>query len=202
MHFGGAGSARSAPPPRAGQKVVLKSQRESVAPDAFLASHYDRACNQFREMIGNSAALGGSAVVITSVEYYGFENSPMQTRFDAAKLTFQQKNKDDKEVWVFHGTKTEAAISSIMTGGFKVGGQDVPVAVGTAYGQGVYSACGPSTPMGYGQATKAVILAKALPGACRGGHETGGGDSWRPNGDWYIFKKSEQVMPCYVVRLG
>ena len=142
-------------------------------------------------------------VNIVSVDYYGYERSALQTSYDAQRALFVQANKPDNEIWVFHGTKTQQAIESIMTGGFKVGGQNGhPVACGTAYGQGVYSATGPDTPMGYGSATKAVILAKALPGACRGAHQNGGGDSWKPKGDWCIFAKRDQVLPCFVIHFS
>ena len=196
VHFGngsGGMSSRRTPAAQVGQKIELKSRKEAVAPDAFLASHYDRACTQFREMIGNTAAN------IVQVDYYGYEHSRMQTLYGKTKSRFCAKGKTD-EVWVFHGTTPQPNIESIMTGGFKVGGQDGhPIANGAAFGQGVYSATGLATPMQYGGATKAVILAMALPGVSRGQHQSNG-DSWRPKGDWYIFAKHEQVLPCYVVR--
>ena len=179
--------APRAPP---GTRVVLTSRRHNVNPDPFLGGHFDRACTQFHDMIGP-----GNHATVSSVEYYGFERSELQMAFDAQKVQFEQAHKSVDEIWVFHGTATEAAITSIMANGFKVGGQDVGVANGTAHGQGVYSACGPNTPMGYGQGTNSVILAKALPGDCQT-------DCRSPRGDWRIFTKKEQVLPCYVIRFS
>ena len=103
-------------------------------------------------------------------------------------------------IWVFHGTRNEASIDSIMKSGFKIGGQDGhPVAVGSAHGHGVYTSTRPDDPMQYGHQTQAVILSKALPGQVGA---RGSSDSWKPNQDWHIFATKEQVLPCYVVRFG
>ena len=90
--------------------------------------------------------------------------------------------------WVFHGCPTSEGTRSICTSGFKIGGQDGhPISIGAAHGQGVYTATGPSTPMGYGSKSRSVILCNALVGSegdCKKG------DHWRPmpNGDWMIFR--------------
>ena len=76
---------------------------------------------------------------------------------------------------------------------------DVPVANGSAYGHGVYTATGPNTPMGYanaGNAGNRVILAKALEGV-KGRQEVD--DCWAPKDDWLVFKTGEQLIPKYVV---
>ena len=98
------------------------------------------------------------------------------------------------EMWVFHGS-AQRNILPIMTGGFKIGGQDIGVANGSVYGQGVYTAIGPNTPMQYAGGNQ-VVLALALPGA-EGAQ--GVGDSWRPHQDWCIFKTKVQVLPRYVL---
>jgi hypothetical protein len=105
-----------------------------------------------------------------------------------------------RELWVFHGTPKIENVSAIMAGGFKVGGQGVRVANGSAYGLGVYTATGPNTPMQYaGNSGNRVILAKALEGV-KG--EQGVGDCWAPRGDWLVFKTGEQLLPSYVVHWG
>jgi hypothetical protein len=103
-----------------------------------------------------------------------------------------------REIWVFHGTN-KANIVPIMTGGFKVGGEEGhEVANGVAFGRGVYTAVGPGTPMRYSGEDRCIILAKALEGT-RG--LQGSGDSWAPRDDWLVFKSAEQVWPKYVVEL-
>jgi hypothetical protein len=86
-----------------------------------------------------------------------------------------------------------------MCNGFLVGGAGVQVANGTAYGQGVYSATGPNTPMGYAKSSNEVILAMAVKGKHTSGSQTAGSDSWSPKQDWMIFAKGEQLHPTYVV---
>ena len=101
-----------------------------------------------------------------------------------------------EEMMVFHVTGTEN-IQSICLESFKVGGQDVAITNGAAYGQGVYTAKGQRTPMcTYGRG-EAVILCKALP--CKISNNVGEGDSWAPNEDWLAFKKAKQLLPVYVL---
>jgi hypothetical protein len=89
-----------------------------------------------------------------------------------------------------------------QVGGKKYNGKAFPVANGTAYGQGVYSATGPDTPMSYSRAgNQSIILAMALKGKFAPS-KARGLDSWS-NGsagsDWLIFADDEQVLPVYVV---
>ena len=103
----------------------------------------------------------------------------------------------DAEQYVFHGTGTEQALRSIATNGFIVGGSvaGVPVLNGTAYGAGVYTAIGPTTPMGYGIGTGKVVLAKTMPGL-NNVHST------RPNGDWIVFKDAALLLPLAIITFG
>jgi hypothetical protein len=51
------------------------------------------------------------------------------------------------EEWVFHGTSKDVVLN-IVQEGFKIGGKDgIPVRHGASYGEGVYTAGGPATPM-------------------------------------------------------
>ena len=52
------------------------------------------------------------------------------------------------EEWVFHGTYNEV-VFKIIEQGFKIGGKDDGVSIrhGTALGNGIYTAEGPTTPM-------------------------------------------------------
>lgn len=195
VHYGN-GSAHAPQVPRGmhvGSKQILKAQMEKAGGDPFLRSKFNEAFTQYKMMLGAEGKL-----VVKSVEYYGYEHSTMQQAFDKKQQDFKARKVSDSVIWVFHGT-AETNVEPIMTGGFKVGGKDTGVGVvnGAAYGHGVYSATGPGTPMGYGRGSNGVILAQALPGHTG---PQGTSDSWCPNGDWYIFKEKEQVLPCYVVR--
>ena len=176
----------------AGNKVEIRHQGAAVL-DPELSKRFGEAATQFNEMLKRSGQE------IRQVDYYGFENSQMQEAFTAKKAEFHSADKDDGEIWVFHGTGNEANIDSIMKGGFKIGGQGGhDVTNGTAWGQGVYTSTTPDDgPTSYGAQTRAVILSKALPGEV--GAE-GRSDSWNPRRDWQGFATQAQVLPCYVVR--
>jgi hypothetical protein len=190
VHFGGAGSTGAVPAAGPGQSVgggvvkhVLKPQGSSVVMNQE-SIHYNQAAAQFAQMLGSQGRT------VKSVDWY--ENPAVEARFESCKGKLKHK----KEVWVFHGTPNSSVVPKIMAEGFKVGGEEVSIANGAAYGKGVYTATGPDTPMGYAQNTSCVVLARALKGH-HGGRT--GGDSWTPQGDWLIFKAKEQLLPCYVV---
>ena len=179
--------------------------------DSLDAHHFGLAFTQY------GALLQGSAQKVTKVEYY--DNPALTQKFEATRQRFKQSGKDANPIWIFHGSAKEN-LPKIMEEGFKVGGKDYPssqywkggkfpVAHGTRFGQGVYSATGPDTPMSYSggrrdgrsEGSQAIILAMALKGefsTSRGD----GLDSWS-NGsagsDWMIFADDEQVLPVYVV---
>ena len=76
------------------------------------------------------------------------ENERVRERFEAKRAALVAAGKPGDEIWVFHGTPSQAGIDAIISGGFKVGGTDgIPIANGAAYGNGVYTATGPATPM-------------------------------------------------------
>jgi hypothetical protein len=169
------------------RKHELKPQGATVSLTVE-AMHYNQAYAQFTQM------LGGQGHTVKAVEWY--ENPSLEQRFNRCKSKLQQ---NDAEVWVFHGCPDASVVPKIMTEGFKVAGVDdgVPIRNGAAYGNGVYTATGPDTPMQYANVAKCVILARAIKGRHGG---TSSGDSWSPHGDWIIFKTKEQLLPVYVVR--
>ena len=194
VHFGGAGSAGAVAAARPGRslgggvtKRELKPQGAAVVKNEE-AIHYNAAVVQFSQM------LGGQGHKVTAVDWY--DNPSLAQRFESCKLRL----KSSEEVWVFHGCSDAAIVPKIMTDGFKVAGVDpgVPIKNGAAYGNGVYSATGPGTPMNYAQGAKCVILARAVKGKHGPGPDTGC-DSWCPHSDWLIFKAKEQLLPVYVV---
>ena len=117
----------------------------------------------------------------------------MYERWAAKK---QEIGGSSRAIWVFHGTAAEN-IGSIMTDGFKVGGPGGNAPNGRAYGDGIYTADGPDTPLlSYGKG-KCVILARAFEGVSSEG--AGCGDSWRPKADWVVFKDGAQLLPQYAI---
>ena len=135
--------------------------------------HFNRAFTQY------GILLQGSRKQVTQIEYY--HNPQLQANFDRKQAEFKKAGKDDTATWIFHGSAAKN-IPLIMEGGFKVGGKvyngkKFPVSNGTAHGQGVYSATGPNTPMGYSGSQSSggqIILAMALKG--NHGHGTKNGN--------------------------
>jgi colicin import membrane protein len=151
---------------------------------------FNFACGQYVRLLGTSAKQ------VTQVDVY--ESKPVQDAYEQLKAQFFARGFKE-ETWVFHGTSSAAKVQSICTGGFKVAGQPggPPIANGAVYGHGIYAATGPSTPMGYGQLSRSVILCLALPGKRGGRQEVD--DSWYPRDDWVVFKTGAQLHPKYVV---
>lgn len=150
------------------------------------ALHYNQAVAHFAIMTNNK--LG----VPTTVEFV--HNTTLQAQFDQCR---QQMGSRAKEVWVFHGTAS-ANVDSILSNGFRVGGVDVPVANGTAYGRGVYTSTAADTAHQYG-AGRQVLLARALT-AREGTRDDGICDMWRPRPVWAVFREGRQLLPVYVLR--
>ena len=100
---------------------------------------------------------------------------------------------------VYHGTKA-SNIEGIMTGGFKIGGDDVAVKNGQVHGKGVYAATGPQTPEKYAIDGNKIILARALPGR-DGTSATADCDSWKPIRDYVVFRQGAQLLPEYVIHI-
>ena len=131
-------------------------------------------------------------VRVTQVDLYDVPDLHSQFIAKREEFSFVDPVHGTKTIWVFHGTREEN-IRPIMTGGFKVGGIDVEVANGRAFGTGVYTAVGPRTPMAheYSRGANKVILAQALVG--RVDEDSFTGPDWAP--DWRIYKTKEQLLP-------
>ena len=159
------------------------------ADDSKELYHFNFAVGQFVRLLA-----GVTPPKVTRVDVY--ESPWVEDAFTQKKADLERHGTPPDQIWVFHGTKTSGDVEAICSGGFKVGGQGVGVANGSAYGKGVYTATGPGTPMGYGQSSRSVILCKALPGTTG---PQGVGDSWKPCNDWVIFREAAQLLPKYVV---
>jgi hypothetical protein len=196
VHFGGAGSAGALAAAGPGRSLGGGATKRELKPQGAAVRlnvegmHYNQAVAQFMQMLGSHQKL-----TVRKVDWY--ENPALEQRFIACR---QKLQRNEDEVWVFHGCSDPAIVPKIMKEGFKVAGVDpgVPIKNGAAFGNGVYSATGPRTPMGYAQGAGCVILARAV----KGNHGPGPGtdcDSWCPHSDWLIFKAKEQLLPVYVV---
>jgi len=142
---------------------------------------------------GGGGGGGGSNPKPTKVEVY--DCPAVRKRWEAKKSDFGGQQ---TPIWVFHGTDA-GNIQSIMKDGFKVGGPSGTAPNGSTFGAGVYTANGPNTPLlKYGRG-QCVILAKAVLGHSVGTHGALGGDSWRPQADWVVFKESAQLLPVYAI---
>ena len=197
VHFG-CGSSRSKEEWKVqGQAIAMGGMMRTLKAQEIGSNvctdleEFNIACGQFLRLLPPTITAQRQ---VTKVDVY--ESRIVKDNYERKRSDFAGTKKSTKEVWVFHGTNCEN-IHKICCEGFKIGGAGVAVAHGSAYGKGVYSATGPSTPMGYGNGANAVILCKALPGDI----DTDMRDSWRPNADsdWLIFKTAEQLLPVYVV---
>ena len=152
---------------------------------------YNMAYGQFLRLI-----QAGRLVTVTQVDVY--ENQRLRDCYNHTRSQLSGSGRSCEEIWVFHGTSAEN-VAAIMLNGFQAGGSEgVPIVNGAVFGNGIYTAKGPDTPMSYGSGARQVILARALRGRC-GRDSTGGDDSWEPKGDWVVFRKGEQLLPVFVV---
>ena len=155
-----------------------------------------REQQEYNQAYAQFVRLTSSNKTVVAIDVY--VNPTVQSVYDQTKRSFASQGKPSTEVVVFHGTRQEKIVP-IMTTGFMVGGKQVAISNGDAYGLGVYSAVGPSTPFGFATGNS-LILAMALPGSLdRSSSGTGGGDHWRPKGDWMIFRSGSQLLPKWVV---
>ncbi|KAG5177742.1 AAA domain-containing protein [Tribonema minus] len=107
------------------------------------AEEFRKACGQFYHLLGTAAGT------VTRVDVYE-TSKEVREAYQTKRHELSDQGKSADETWVFHGTRREN-VERICAAGFKIGGRDsgVRVANGSSYGQGVYTATGPGTPMGY-----------------------------------------------------
>jgi hypothetical protein len=150
---------------------------------------YNQAAAHFTRLL----QMGYSKIRRVEIVEYK-ENSDVKRRYFDTKAEYLRSGHGD-EIWVFHGTSKQG-IDGIVEHGFKVGGVDegIPVANGAAYGNGVYTAISPNTPIGYAQDSKCVVLARGLKGQISN-HKV-------VNDYAVIFNSGSQLLPCYLVHFA
>ncbi|KAG5183668.1 hypothetical protein JKP88DRAFT_316418 [Tribonema minus] len=166
----------------------------------------------------NLAHLGLGNVMPTTVTRVDvYESAATREAYDKMRAQLADDRRDTQETWVFHGSDRKN-VKKICVGGFKVGGDGIAVKNGAIYGNGVYTAIGPSAPLSYATSHGAhskgcVILARAMKGRhtrqSNWLNSPDAGDSWgtadangtKPAGteDWVVFRATAQLLPVYVV---
>ena len=196
LHIGGGGSQMmrqtnwsAGAPQRVGSDVLVRRLKEREVGEKAGS----RELEEFNMAVGQyMRLLKAQSRHVKQVDVY--DSPKVQKAFSDKERELKARGSDGNQIWVFHGTAKEN-IEKICAGGFIVA-HGSQIVNGAAYGNGVYTAKGPATPMGYARDTNAVILCLALPG--RKGVQ-GQDDSWSPHEDWMIFKTAEQLWPKYVV---
>lgn len=124
-----------------------------------------------------------------------WDTPELQSKFEEVKLSLRA-TEDDVEL-VFHGTAPEN-INKIMRGGFKIGGDEVGVSSGAAYGRGVYVALVPAIAKGYARGKKVLIAAELLKGPKkkRGSRVIGHNPAMS---DALVIHDKRQLWPRFVV---
>eukprot|EP00466_Bigelowiella_natans_P019670 jgi/Bigna1/82219/fgenesh1_pg.89_\ len=142
-------------------------------------------------------------VNITRIDAYETPKLTSQYLMMKSKIEhgLMQEGLISEEMWVYHGTKS-TRIDDIMSSGFKIGGIDAVKANGSAHGLGIYTSKTPMDPIKYSSVGVCrhrkkkgmIIMARSIVGK-KDVH------SWSPtsNKDWMVFRRSEQLLPSYVV---
>jgi hypothetical protein len=132
---------------------------------------------------------------VTLVEY--IVNPILIEKYNQFKAELEAINKPVHEILTFHGTSS-AAIDLIVSGGFKIGGQNGhPILSGAAHGQGVYTSEDPSFAIRYikdGQ-RRLLFTRTVLSDDCK---IVKSGSVIQQ----LICKNAAQVLPCYVVHFS
>ncbi|OMJ86502.1 hypothetical protein SteCoe_11996 [Stentor coeruleus] len=146
---------------------------------------------------------------LTKVNY--IYNPALQQKYDKAKELLIKKGTFEGEIYVFHAT-SNSIYTDICKNGFKVGGIEVEIKVGNAYGFGVYTGTDPAMSICfYGKDNKKMLICKALLGK-KGDHALKDKTEFQNTEDdyffvdfrgvqtdYYIFFKKEHVLPYYYI---
>lgn len=150
-------------------------------------AHFRLAESQFFRMCGPHA----SSYVVEKVRYC--VNPSLMARYDAKRLDLRMSGAVLREGLMFHGTARDT-IDKILREGFKIGGQGVPVATGTALGTGVYVSEDPQFAMRYirDSHTQLLFARVLITDDCTIRKESGVIQQ-------LVVKNIDQLLPCYVV---
>lgn len=152
--------------------------------------HFRLAESQFLRMCGTAMAN----YRVSRVTY--IVNPPLVRRYEAFKEVLKSKGEEARELLTFHGT-TADAVEGILKDGFRIGGVDVPRAVGAMHGQGVYMSEDPGFAMRYiRDGRQELLLARVCLSADAVIVRR---PSRRSVIQQLVLKNREQLLPCYLV---
>ena len=174
---------------------VYGAKRDGEIDDAKLA-HFNHATATWHNLL--SKQKGGQTRIITQVDV--LHNPALEKRFAAKKQEFAKRKPEHcKEMFAFHGTRSEEAITAIAKDGLKVGGKEVEMAVGAALGNGIYFCEDPSVSFGYCGRTNRMFLCGILLGKVHEGSGNPPGHDSNHGGNVRVIFTSEQVIPRYLI---
>mmetsp|Transcript_1985 Transcript_1985/g.2820 ORF Transcript_1985/g.2820 Transcript_1985/m.2820 type:complete len:947 (-) Transcript_1985:117-2957(-) len=160
--------------------------------------HFRLAESQFFRMMGKQA----NNYKVQQVEY--IVNPKLIKEYNSYKSQLISKGiigvkKPVEERLSFHGTRQDV-LELIVKGGFKIGGQDVAIASGAAYGQGVYTSEEPTFALHYIKTSgcNSLLFCKTLICPSTTIVPNYNGDSIQQ----IISPNKYQVLPCYLVHFS
>jgi len=129
-------------------------------------------------------------------------NPGLMDRYEEHKAMFLRRGYGEERL-VYHGTHPRNH-ELIAAQGLKVGGRDVLMATGNAYGSGIYVGTEPDTALGYARGSRAFLFCAVLMGNYTDSatvYKSGAGTQWDAldMGFFCVAYKEEQVLPCYIV---
>ena len=184
-------------------RTLITAESVNTHVDSY-ASEFESAAFHFCRLLNKKPCV---VVNVELIEYRAGEISlvnNVQSRFQEKERQISHAHglgtEATRKIWVFHGTSSLKAIDSICRDGFQVGGRNVPIRNGAAYGCGVYTSTSPQDPIDYAAGQGRVILAQGIRGQL-GHNAQSQNDSWTPvnQPSWLIFRDGDQLLPRYIV---
>lgn len=127
-------------------------------------------------------------------------NMRLEKAFAQTKNLYRMTKRPYKSIWVIHGTTPEAT-DAIAREGFKIGGLSVKHRHGKKYGSGIYTTTDLGTGFNYAKNFH-VILCEAVLGRCGTSSKDKDVESYTPESNVYVLKKTEQVIPRFILRFS
>jgi hypothetical protein len=137
-------------------------------------------------------------------------NPVLQDKYNSAKARIMKEGIDPLEKYVFHATQPQF-YEEICKNGFKIGGIDVNVKIGQAYGYGIYTATDPTMSI-YFYKNKQIILCKGLtgrsaPGPIKTEEEFKNNTEYHSTfidfkgnqSNYYVFFSKDYLIPYYLI---
>ncbi|KAJ7598679.1 hypothetical protein C8J56DRAFT_171385 [Mycena floridula] len=141
-------------------------------------------------------------------KFHWFVNYELEKRYEQARDQLHAiMRQQPVELNLFHGTR-EANIDSILKGGFRIGGADIPVVNGAAFGYGIYLAADAMTSVTYAMDANRIFACRVLPGritqqpiAAPPKSTQLGAERYESYGGnrIHVVRYASLVLPCYMI---